>query len=222
MSRFELTKVALLALSITVIACGHEKPRDQRPTRTVVIDTAGGEVVGNAPASLERVTARWITDANVLALLTALNNRQIAASDMELENWHVDTVRAFAASIAREHAELQHSIDSTAQSLKLTPVSPALAKPWTSAMQAQIDTMRRAGENGLDLAFVRQQVNSQQLMSNYLSQLASVAERPALGGFLEAAAAKASSRAQRASALLPAVARIDSVRRGARRRGTTP
>jgi predicted outer membrane protein len=222
MSRFSSVKAALFALSISTLACGHDdKPRD-RPTRALV-DTAGGEVVvGNEPVTPAPTVARWITDPNVLALVTALNDRQIAAADIELENWHVDTARAFAASMAREHAELQHSIDSAAASLRLTPIAPALAKRWTSVMQAQIDSMRRAGESGLDLAFVRQQTNSHQLMATYLKQLAAAAERPELGGFLEASSAKVASQAQRAAALQPVVARIDWVRREARRRGTTP
>jgi predicted outer membrane protein len=221
-SRLELMKTALFALSVSLIACGRGESRDRPPTRAVAIDTAGGEVVADAPAAPAAATARWISDANALALVTALNSRQIAAADIELENWHVDTARAFAASMAREHAELQHAIDSTARSLKLVPVTPALAKPWAAAMQAQIDTMRRAGENSLDLTFVRQQIGSHQLMSNYFLQLASAAERPELRGFLESAAAKVSSQAQRASALLPVVVRIDSVRREGRRRGATP
>jgi len=214
-------KAALFALSVLSIACGHDAPPDHRPTH-VVIDTAGGEVVGDPAAKPVATPARWITDANALSLLTTLNARELAAVDWELENWHVDTARAFAATMAREHADFQHSIDSLTAQLKLSPVSPALAEGWTSAMQAQIDTVHRAGDAGIDLAFVRQQANSHQLMSNYFSQLASVAEKPELRAFLETAAAKASSQSQRALALQPIVARIDSTRRVATgRRGTT-
>ena len=222
MSRFELSKVALAIFSISsLVACGHDDRRERRSS--VVVDTAGGEVaVGNTPATPARTSARWITDANVLSLASAVNARAIAAADVELENWHVDTARAFAASMAREHADLQHSIDSLAARLNLTPVSPALAKSWTSALQAQIDTIWRAGEGGRDLAFVRQQANSHQLMADYFTQLAAVAERPELQVLLESAAAKTTSQAQRATALQATVARIDSVRREARRRGDTP
>jgi predicted outer membrane protein len=222
MSRFEATKLSLVAFGLSlIVACGHDEPR-ARPSNGVVVDTAGGEVVGNEPASPPPRTARWITDANALSLASAVNTRAIAAADVELENWHVDTARAFAASMAREHAELQHSIDSIAARLNVTPVIPALAKQWTSAMQAQIDTIWRAGEAGLDLAFVRQQITSHQRMSDYFTQLAAVSEHPELRAFLETAAAKSASLAQRASALQPTVARIDSIRREARRRGSPP
>jgi len=217
-----------LALSVSSIGCGHDKSTDRRPSHVVrdtvakpIEESAGGEVVP-APATAPQTSkVRWITDANAVSLVAALNAREIAAADVELENWHVDTVRAFAAAMAREHAELQHSVDSLAARLGLNPVSPALAMRWTSAMQAQIDTMRRAGEGGLDLAFVRQQAKSHQLMSEYLSQLAAVAERPEWGAFLETAASKATAQAQRALALQPVVA-SDSARRVAARRGTVP
>lgn len=222
MSRFELTKLALVAFSVSsIMGCGRDQPRERRST-AVVVDTAAGEVVVSNETAAPPRTARWITDANALSLAAAVNARAIAAADVELENWHVDTARAFAASMAREHAELQHSVDSLAGRLNLTPVSPALAKQWTSAMQAQIDTIWRAGEAGLDLAFVRQQINSHQRMSDYFTQLAAVSERPELRAFLESAAAKSASQAQRAAALQPMVARIDSIRREARRRGTPP
>ena len=223
MSRFELTNVALIVFSISsIVACGRGNPRERQSNR-IVVGTAGGEVVvGNESATPVRPSARWITDANVLSLASAVNARAIAAADVELENWHVDTARAFAASMAREHADLQHSIDSLSARLNLTPVTPALAKQWTSVLQAQIDTIWRAGDGGRDLAFVRQQVSSHQRMADYFTQLAAVAERPELQALLESAAAKTRSQAERATAVQPIVARIDSVRREARRRGETP
>jgi len=223
MSRLQLTKSALVVMGVSlIVACGRDKPRDRGASR-VVVDSAGGEVVvSNESAIPAKTSARWINDANALSLASALNARAIAAADIELENWHVDTARAFAASMAREHADLQHSLDSLSERLKLVPVSPALAKQWTAALQAQMDTIWRAGEAGRDLAFVRQQITSHKLMSDYFTQLAAVAERPELRAFLESAAAKTASQAQRASALQPTVARIDSVRREARRRGATP
>ena len=215
---YNSTTAALLALSISLSACGREQPNERRTSR-VVVDTAGGEVGGETMAT-PAPAARWITDANAVALASTLNSRAIAAADAELENWHIDTVRAFAATMAREHADLQHSIDSLTQRLNLTPVSPALARRWSATFQTQIDTVLRAG-TGIDLAFVRQQANSHQIMADYFSQLASATERPELRALLEAAAAKATSQAQRALALQPSIARIDSIRREAsRRRGT--
>lgn len=212
MSSYQSTRAVLFVMSLSLIACGRDKPRDHETT-------AGGDVVMEVASPPTVSSVRWITDANALSLLSTINSRAIAAADFELENWHVDTARAFAASMAREHADLQHSIDSLTSHLSLTPVSPALATVWTSAMQAKIDTVRRAGEAGVDLAFVKQQASSHQLISEYLAQLALVAERPEMQAFLESASTKAASQAARARVLLPTVARIDSTRREARKRG---
>jgi predicted outer membrane protein len=217
MSPSRSTSVALFASTVLLSACG----RGATPNRMTHETTSGGDVAAESPPAPS--SARWISDANALSLASTLNARAIAAADFELENWHVDTARAFAASMAREHADLQHSIDSLTTRLNVTPVSPALAKPWMSAIQAQIDTVRRAGDAGIDLAFVRQQANSHALMADYLSQLATVAERPELQAFLQMASAKASSQGARARALQPTVAKIDSTRReAARKRATTP
>ena len=221
MLRYQSTSAALAVLSFFSMACCRDEANDRSRSHAA---TAGGDVVMEMPSTTPAAaaSARWITDANALSLLNTLNSRAIAAADFELENWHVDTARAFAASMAREHADLQHSIDSLTTRLGVTPVSPALGQKWTSTMQAQIDTVRRSGEAGVDLAFVKQQAASHQLMSEYLSQLATVAERPELQAFLESATTKAASQAARARALQPTVARIDSTRRAARKRGETP
>jgi len=177
-----------------------------RDTVSARIDTgeAGGEVVGewiDAP-----VAERWITDANVLALFGAMNARQIVAADVELENWHDEAVRAFAASVARQHAELQHSADSLSARLRITPLAPALTKPWMAVMQAQIDSMRRARESSLDAAFVRQQIASHQLMLERIQQLASSSQHPDMHAMLSDAAKRIALQLDRARSLDSAIA----------------
>jgi len=165
-----------------------------RDTVSARIDTgeAGGEVVGewiDAP-----VGERWITDANVLSLFGAMNARQIATADIELENWHDESVRAFAASIARAHAALQHSADSVSARIRITPIAPALTKPWMAVMQAQIDSMRRAREGSLDRAFVHQQIVSHELMLERIQQLASASQHPDMRAMLSDAAKRVASQ----------------------------
>lgn len=230
-SRIRLAAVVVIAVCV---ACGRDESPKQQPAQAAVRDTvrhtrdtileAGGEVVSDSVATTA-VKERWITDANVLSLLTAMNARQIAAADIELSSWHSDTVRAFAASMAREHAQLQHGVDSMVSRLDLTPTAPALAKPWLSAMQAQIDTMLQARGEALDRAFVRQQTSSHQLMGEYIRQLAAGAERAELRGFLETAASRVASQLQRARSLETTLAAADSAaaaRRAARKRSSTP
>ena len=211
----EVRTAGLIALAFCAVgaACSRDNasvqrrshavvPRDTQATHRARADTAesGGEVVVGEWRD-SSVSARWITDENVVSLFGAMNARQIAAADVELENWHVDAVRAFAASIAREHAELQHSADSLAERLRITPVPPALTKPWMSAMQAQIDSMRRVPASSFDRAFVHQQVASHQLMLEYIQQLVPASQHPELQSMLSAAAKRVASQLERARSL---------------------
>lgn len=209
----EVRTAGLIALALCVVgaACGRDNAsvqrrphavaaRDTQATHRTRGDTAesGGEVVVVGEWRDSLVNARWITDENVVSLFGAMNARQIAAADVELENWHDETVRAFAASIAREHAQLQHSADSLTERLRITPVPPALTKPWMSAMQAQIDSMRRVPASSFDRAFVHQQVASHQLMLEYIQQLVPASQHPEIQSMLSAAAKRVASQLDRA------------------------
>jgi predicted outer membrane protein len=226
-----LTVVTCCALTLSFSACDRDRD-DRKATRVAIVrDTAhssadtifeaAGDVVSEP--SDTPVKERWISDANVLSLLNAMSARQIAAADVELESWHVESVRAFAASIAREHAELQHSVDSLARRLNLVLVSPALSKPWLSAMQAQIDSLRRSRGVAIDRAFVRQQIAAHQMMGDHIQQLASVAEHQELRSLLAATTSRVASQLARARSLETTLAAADSAsadsvaRRAARR-----
>jgi len=174
---------------------------------------AAGEVILHSSvdsSASAKPTVRWLTDANLLALLGVMNARQIAASDVELEAWHVDSVRAFAASVAREHAELQHSVDSVSERIHLTPIAPALAQTISSSMQSQIDLLRRTYGRALDRVFVREQVASDQLMADYIGELAVVAERPEIQGLLSSAKDRVNAELNHARALQTRLAVADS------------
>jgi len=173
---------------------------------------AGGDVVSSAQTdSSATQPVRWLTDANLLSLLAVMNARQIAAADVELEAWHVDSVRAFAAAVAREHAELQHSADSVAERIHVAPIAPALAQTVSATLQSQIDTLRRSYGRALDRAFVHEQVASYGLMTEYVTQLAAVAERPEVRSLLTFERDSLGAQLARARALQTKLAAADSI-----------
>jgi predicted outer membrane protein len=193
----------LLVASVAGSACSTSN-RDR--------NEAAGEVVArtNPDTGSPKPVVRWLTDANLLSLVGAMNSRQIAAADAELEAWHVDSVRAFAASVAREHAELQHSVDSLAANLHLTPIAPALTQTISTTMQAQIDSVRRAEGRALDRVFMRQQVASYQFMAGLLGQFAAVAEQPEVQALLSTAKDRSTAQLNHARALQTRLAATDS------------
>jgi len=194
----------LLTAAVAIAACSTTS-RDTNEAAGDVIARSTPDTTSGRPA------VRWLTDANLLSLLGVMNARQIAAADVELEAWHVDSVRAFAASVAREHAELQHSVDSVSEHVHVAPIAPALGQTISATMQSHIDTLRRAYGRGLDRAFVRQQVASGQLMADYMTQLAAVAERPEVQSLLASAKDRVITQLARARALQTRLAVADSM-----------
>jgi predicted outer membrane protein len=195
--------VALLGSAAATAACSTSN-RDT--------NEAAGEVTlpSTADTTSAKPTVRWLSDANLLALLGVMNARQMAAADIELESWHVDSVRAFAASVAREHAELQHSVDSLSERIHVAPVTPALAQTVSSTMQSQIDIVRRTYGRALDRVFIRQQVASYDLMSDYIGEFAAVAERPEVQSLLSSTKQRVRVQLTHARAIQTRLAVADS------------
>jgi len=166
---------------------------------------------GAASANATTVTPKWITDANILSLLGQMSAKQVAAASTELQAWSSDTVRAFAAAVAREHADLQHSIDSLAGHLRMTPVAPALAPSIDSSLQAPMDSVAGLRGKALDRAFVRAQIARTQMMANYIDQFSAVAERPELQDLLTVAGTRVGTELGRARTIQAMFTVADSV-----------
>jgi putative membrane protein len=188
-------------------------PDSSRLARIVVTEE-GGEVVSDSGAK-QRV-GTWLTDANVLSLLGAINRMQIEAADALLQAWHSDTVRAFAAAMAREHAEIARSIDSVAIQAKLVPIAPAVMETLSAPFRASIDTLRGIRGVAFDRAYVRQQVTSHQAMATQVAQLGTVAQRPEVQELVSATGARIAAQLERAKALDAEFAKADSSKAAAK------
>ena len=204
--------VALAGASFASFSCsrGDAPARRPAPQSTIAQRTAGqssGEVSGD---SVSLPPVQWLTDGNILALLGTMNSQQIAAADVELQSWRSDTVRALAASTARVHAELQHSADSLAAQLHLTPVVPALESDLTTEMQAQIDSLKATPIRYMDRAFIAEQVNAGALMMRYIDGMAGSTERPEMQALLSAAAGAVAAELTTVRGLQAIIARSDS------------
>lgn len=174
--------------------------------------TAGGTLAADSVQRDSTVTPHWLSDANLLALVAVMNQKQVAAADLELGAWRSDTVRALAAQMAAEHAALQRSADSLATSMKIAPVPGALTGDVMAIFQSQIDSaMAGRGGSALDRAYVGQQVASHTLMSDYLDQFVQLAQRPELRGWLEAAGSRVDAQLARAKAVQGQLAVADSI-----------
>jgi predicted outer membrane protein len=206
--------VAALAAVAAIAACSKKSPPKESAAATAAArqprtTEAAGEVAKDSAAPRDNI--KWLNDANVIAMLTTMNQRQVAAADAELSTWHVDTVRAFAASMYREHTALQHSIDSLVDIVKIAPVLPALGTTIRGQMQAQIDSIYLHGGRGFDRAYVMQAIAGHQLMAQYLTQLSAIAEAPAVSTLIGSMTTMVQSQIARANAMRAMFAAADSV-----------
>jgi predicted outer membrane protein len=231
----------LIAAAVVVAAahgCDHgaERPSGSHAAgngaAAAVGDSSSGEIVGSPGRgqSDSAPTGRWLSDANVLALLVIMNSRAITTAEQAVEGWHSDSVRAFALSLVRDHAGVQRSIDSLIERGNLGPVRPAVADRIMAAFQMQADSIaasREPGRSGSDRAFLAQQIASHALMVGYIRQLAGVAERPDLQALLSSVSTRVASdvgrtRAALARLSIDSTSAADSELRAARRlRDTT-
>ena len=206
-----------IVLACTIVFAGCADGTSARPAQrgAAVSDSAAPhrtttEAGGDVARDSTMPAVRWLDDANAVALVDAMNGRQLAAADAELSSWHVDTIRAFAAEMAREHAALQRSLDSATSALRIAPVAPALAALVRARMQAPIDSMWRHDGQAFDRAYLAQTVASHQLMALYLTRLAAIAQNTGLQQVLSAASDSVKSQLRRATALRSTFAAADS------------
>jgi predicted outer membrane protein len=210
-----LISTGFVAASIAIVACQKDAVRGQPPRVAATSgkaqlrgDSASGDVTGEAAPG---TTGRWLTDANVLSMLSTMTGKQIAGADVELQAWHSDTVRAFAASVARDQAAVQHSVDSLASRLRMTPVAPALEETLNTELDAALDALKQVRGASLDRAFVSEQITTDSLLSDYAEQLAAVAERPEVQALSTSVASQTASQLIRARSLLARFAMADSL-----------
>lgn len=204
----------LLAVATAVAACAdHGAPADSgraAASRSSTVRANSAEAGGEVAHDSAKAPIRWLDDANALALVNVMNGSQLAAADAELSTWHVDTIRAFAAEMAREHAALQRSLDSAAEAMKIAPVTPALAALVRARMQKQIDSIYAHGGRAFDRAYLDEAIASHQLMYLYLGRLSAVATNSGFQQLLTAASDSVRSQLRRASTLRAMIAAADS------------
>jgi uncharacterized protein DUF4142 len=177
----------------------------------VVREAAGQIAADSAAARDSSVTIKWLSDANVLALIGTMNGRQIAASQIEAAGTHSDSLRALAMSLAKESADLQQSADSLAGMLHIAAIPSALNAKIYAEFQTQIDSMMGKGGAELDRAYLNERLATQKLMSGYLEQLDGVAQAPELRTWIESADARVASQITRVQGQQRALFVADSI-----------
>jgi hypothetical protein len=134
--RHRITALIATTTFTVIVACGKEDaPVAKAPARP---DSSSGEV---AQYALMKNSIGWLTDSNVVALATQLNDDAQGMSRLEMQGWTKDPLRYLATQIIQDHKRMQFSIDSIASLRKLPSqmpaVGPELKVPYDSMVNAQ-------------------------------------------------------------------------------------
>src|SRR5579884_263277 len=163
----------LTAVLATFVALANGGAAPAEAAGVVATDPAHRDSTRDSTAQVH-----WLTDANILALLGAIDARETALANAELQAWHSDTARAFATDVARGAAETQHTADSLAATIHLAPVVSALQDTMLAALQPHIDTVAMSHGPQMDRVFVQHAIAMHQLIADDLSQMAGTADSP--------------------------------------------
>jgi len=110
--------VALLILG----AC--QDRADQRPAAPLHVDSSAGEV---SQFALMQNSVGWLTDSNIVALATVVNEGAMNLARAESQAWTDEPTHQYALMILRDHAALQTSLDSLAAKHRVPSQTPAIA-----------------------------------------------------------------------------------------------
>lgn len=129
--------ISAAAISAAVVACGGDAtPARRAPARP---DSSSGDV---AQYALMRNHVGWLTDSNIVALASQLNNDAPEISRLEAQAWTREPLRYLASEILKDHAALQFSLDSIARlrhlPAQMPAVAPEIKAPYDSLLNTQI------------------------------------------------------------------------------------
>lgn len=127
----------MLAIAATLAACDRD---GQQPAQAAASqpDSASGEV---AQYALMKNSIGWLTDSNIVALATQVNDAVPAIARLEAQSWASEPLRALATGEIREHAAFRAAIDSVAALRRIPAQAPAVAPsiiaPYDSLLATQ-------------------------------------------------------------------------------------
>ena len=130
--------IAAIALCLALAAC--DRSSEPAPAASVARpDSASGEV---AQYALMKNSIGWLTDSNIVALASQVNNATQEIARLQAQTWSKEPLRLLAAEILRDHARAQYSIDSVATLRRIPSQAPAVAPeivaPYDSLLATQI------------------------------------------------------------------------------------
>jgi len=130
-----------LCATVALVACSRGNSR-QTPAAAsaaaVRLDSSTGEV---AQYSLMKDAVGWLTDSNLVALATIVNQAPMRLARVESQESTDQAVHAFALEVIRDHTALQASIDSLAGKRRIPSQRPAVGESMQAAYDSAVATL---------------------------------------------------------------------------------
>jgi putative membrane protein len=152
-------------------------------------DTAGGSMGASGPVS----------DANILAMISASNAAEIATSKAAQNKLTDANVKAFARDMIREHQTMQGQADKLATKLNITPEPGAQG----NAMKKMVDSATTALNSGTrgaeyDQQYITLQVQAHQSTLDNLQRFQTSTQNAEVRNLIQQAVPKVQQHLQRA------------------------
>ena len=181
---------------------------------TTRADSSTGEV---AQYSLMKDAVGWLTDSNLVALATIVNQAPVRLARVESQQSTDQAVHQFALEVIRDHSVFQTSLDSLAGKRRIPAQRPAVAEsiqtPYDSVVTALTATQTQQLE-GQYLAAERA-IDTRTMLD--FGALAGNANDPDLRSLLVSRAVAMEQRhVTRANQLAASLAQTDSAKQAAR------
>lgn len=153
--------VGVLCAAVGLAACRGGNARENptaRPAAVTRFDSSTGEV---AQYSLMKDAVGWLTDSNLVALATIVNQAPVRLARVESQQSTDQAVHQFALDVIRDHSAFQASLDSLAGKRRIPSQRPAVAEsiqaPYDSLVNAltstsaqQVESQYLAAERSVD------------------------------------------------------------------------
>lgn len=126
-----------MTIAAVLAACGNDNPPAAgTPARP---DSASGDV---AQYSLMKNAIGWLTDSNVVALASQVNDDAQGIARLEAQGWTKEPLRFLVTQIIRDHSRLQYALDSLTSlhhlPAQVPAVAPELKAPYDSMLATQV------------------------------------------------------------------------------------
>lgn len=171
----------LVAVVIAAAAC---TPAENERAE-IAVDT--GAVAAPLPPDTMAAAGTWATDtalpseANIAAILTAANQREIQPSQLAQNQAQDAQVREFAERMVTEHGMLGDSLQALVQQQNIAPAPSPMVSRLQTETQAAVQRMQGLNGPEFDRAYVQDMVESHQMTLNALdTRLIPAAQTPQL------------------------------------------